>query len=636
MSNNAGLEDPSVGAINYVDVTRRKRGRVATRRGGGAVGEGGSSFFQSPDIRGTVERVAELLEVTYRSADLGNIADDVLAETVYILLTLQTHEVVYQRVLGTVLERFPTWLEVLRAPLEDLEAVLRTGGLQRQRALKLQDLLRVVYADNIDRGVGPAAGGDLTLEYLRDLDATAAERFLLTLPGIGVKSARCIQSYALHLDRFAVDTHIQRIFNRLEIVRDTRAKFDHDAFEEVVPPRLRRQLHVNLIHHGRTVCTSKPRCGSCVLVSFCPLTSRPPAAKPRRSARIREMRKRVAIDLFGGAGGLGHVFAEAGYRIAVAVERDRHAAQTYRANNPGVLVIEADVTTMTAADLRRACPDLGKPDVVLAGPPCQGYSHAGSRQPDDGKNGLFEHVARLAEELRVNYIVLENVPGLRRVNGVGFEDRIRRRLSRQYNVDVHDLVAANFGVPQNRRRLFFLARRKHLGPAPSAPAPTHRPPGEPILGSGDIGGLALDATPRLEDVLRGPLELPHSTEAEYKILADGTVLCNASTMRHSRKVVEKIEKIAPGEGPISYRRLELDLARTLVAGHRALPVHPWLDRTISVREAARIQGFEDGYFFCGPRWEQPLQVANAVPPAVALAIAQHLAVYMDTDDVGES
>jgi len=580
--------------------------------------------------------VAEVLEVTYRSADLGNIANDVLAETVYILLTLQTHEVVYQRVLGGVLERFPTWLEVMRTPLEDLEAVLRMGGLQRQRALKLQDLLRVVYADNIDRGVGPTVGRDLTLEYLRDLDAVDAEQFLLTLPGIGVKSARCIQSYALQLDRFAVDTHIQRIFNRLGIVRDARAKFDHDAFEQVVPPPLRRQLHVNLIHHGRAVCANKPQCGSCVLASFCPPASRPAAAKPKRSPRLLKTRERVAIDLFGGAGGLGHGFAMAGYRIALAVERDRHAAQTYRANNPGVPVIEADVTTLTAEDIRRACPDLGEPDVVLAGPPCQGYSHAGSRRPDDGKNSLFEHVARLADGLRASYIVLENVPGLRRVNGVGFEERIRRRLSRHYNVRVHDLLAANFGVPQNRRRLFFLARRKHLGPAPSAPVPTHRPPGAPTLGFDGIDGLALAETPRLEDVLRGPLELPHSTEAEYEILADGTVLCNASTMRHSEKVVEKIEKIAPGEGPISYRRLELDLARTLVAGHRALPVHPWLHRTISVREAARIQGFEDWYFFCGPRWEQPLQVANAVPPAVALAVAQHLAVYMNTDDAART
>jgi len=141
-------------------------------------------------------------------------------------------------------------------------------------------------------------------------------------------------------------------------------------------------------------------------------------------------------------------------------------------------------------------------------------------------------------------------------------------------------------------------------------------------------------TPRLDTVLAGPLELPHSTDAEYAAAPDGSVLRNASTMRHSQAVVDKISAIEPGGGPISYRRLERDLARTLVAGHRALPVHPWLNRTISVREAARIQGFDDTYFFCGPRWEQPLQVANAVPPPVGQAVANHLLPYLDADDAG--
>ena len=573
--------------------------------------------------------MGELLEAAYHSADLGNITEDVLSETVYILLSLQTQEPVYQRVWSELRKAFPAWLDAMNAPAEDVGSVLSTGGLQNQRAGKLQRLLREVYADNLRRGVGPAAGDDLTLEYLREFDTDAAERFLLNLPGIGVKSARCIEAYALGLDRFAVDTHIQRIFNRLGIVRDTPAKFDHDAFEQVVPPRLRRQLHVNLIHHGRAVCSSKPQCGSCVLVSFCPPTSRAIRAISGRPARKRQ---RVAIDLFGGAGGLGHGFTKAGYRIALAVERERHAAQTYRANNPGVPVIEADVATLTASDILRICPDLGEVDVILAGPPCQGYSHAGLRQPDDGKNQLFEHVVRLAEELNARYIVLENVPGLRRVNGVGFEDRILDRLRRNYNAEVYELLAAHFGVPQNRRRLFFLARRKDLGPAPSEPAPTHRVPGAPTGARGQEEAAALRETPRLEDVLRGPLELPHSCDAEYKVLPDGTVLRNASTMKHSKKVIEKIEKIERGQGPISYRRLELDLARTLVAGHRALPVHPWLHRTISVREAARIQGFEDQYFFCGPRWEQPLQVANAVPPPVGHAVATHLEAYMDADD----
>jgi len=93
-------------------------------------------------------------------------------------------------------------------------------------------------------------------------------------------------------------------------------------------------------------------------------------------------------------------------------------------------------------------------------------------------------------------------------------------------------------------------------------------------------------------------------------------------------VINKIRQISPGEGPISYRRLERDEARTLIAGHRALPVHPTQHRSISAREAAVIQGFPNNYIFCGPRAWQPLQVANAVPPPLAEAVARHLLEHL--------
>jgi DNA (cytosine-5)-methyltransferase 1 len=143
-------------------------------------------------------------------------------------------------------------------------------------------------------------------------------------------------------------------------------------------------------------------------------------------------------------------------------------------------------------------------------------------------------------------------------------------------------------------------------------------------------------TASLETTLTGHLEVDSGVVAEYRVEPDGTVLLNASTMAHSPKVIRKIAAIESGKGPISYRRLERSAARTLVAGHRALPVHPWLNRTISVREAARIQGFPDGYVFCGSRANQPLQVANAVPPPVAQALAEHLIPFLgEMPELGE-
>lgn len=137
-------------------------------------------------------------------------------------------------------------------------------------------------------------------------------------------------------------------------------------------------------------------------------------------------------------------------------------------------------------------------------------------------------------------------------------------------------------------------------------------------------GSKLPHTPSLEDLLNGDLEVPTGTHSEYVVSASGPVLVSASTMRYSSSVVGKIRQLRAGEGYISYRRLGRDIAPTLVADHRALPVHPRLTRTISVREAARIQGFSGDYVFCGPRAHQPLQVANAVPPPVAGSIDRHL------------
>lgn len=559
-----------------------------------------------------LDRIDELLEARYRSADLGNL-DDPLAETVYILLSKQTRDAVYRRVFADLRAAYPRWLDVLHAPLDALEEVLRPAGFQRQRAGQLFALLDRVYESNVDREVGPAgeAPGDLTLGFLHDFSDEAAEAFLRGLPGIGPKSARCVLAYALDREAFGVDTHVHRIFGRLKLGPSAGRKADHDPYQALVPGRMRKRLHINLVHHGRAVCReSKERCGDCVLISFC----------ERGRGQVGDENP-VAVDLFAGAGGLGSGFRTGGFRIGLAIESNRHAAQTYRLNNPGTPVIEARINSKTrGATLRRYLPKGTKVAAVLAGPPCQGYSAAGRRRPEHPMNRLYVHVARIARQLKATWVVLENVPGVRSVNGHRFFEPIVTALEDAgFAVNAHLLRASDYGAPQRRLRYFFLGRRDRRRAAPSVPPVTHRRHGE----------LACDQAtlPETQTVTARLAEIPTlgaGEEAERRVDPDGTELLNGSTMRHGPRVVDKIAGIAVGEGPISYRRLDPVEAATLVAGHRALPVHPVLDRTISVREAALIQGFPLGYFFCGPRADQPLQVANAVPPPLAEAVARHL------------
>lgn len=565
----------------------------------------------SLDVRKIIERIDELLEAKYNSADLGNL-DDPLAETIYILLSRQTRETVYRRVFADLRRRYLCWSELLQAPEQEVAEVLRPAGFHHQRARQLQELLSCVAAANEKRGLGPTADPpeDLTLNFLGAMSDAEAETFLCSLPGIGPKSARCVLAYALERKTFAVDTHVHRIFTRLGLVASNGRKKDHDPFQEAVPPRIRKRLHINLVHHGREVCrTNSTKCGDCVLVSFC----------GRGRTVVARDEHPVAVDLFAGAGGLGFGFREAGFRVALAVEADRHAAQTYRLNHPGTPVIEAEIdNSTTAKSLRRYMPGVRTISVLLAGPPCQGYSAAGARNPRSPINRLYRHVARLAKELGAKAVCLENVPGVRRVNGHGFLNSIRDALERAgFATDAHLVHACDYGVPQHRARYFFLGRRGKRVKAPGAPAATHRP--HHVAGSEPE-----TLTPRLADLLGELPPVPSGMVAEVFEDSDGARYWNMSTMAHSQAVVDKIAKIDPGRGPISYRRLELDEARTLIAGHRAFPVHPTLNRTISVREAAVIQGFPNDYIFCGPHAWQPLQVANAVPPPLAEAVAREI------------
>lgn len=568
-----------------------------------------------------VDRVAELLKLRYRSADLGN-KDDPVDEAVYIMLSKQAKERAYQRAYAELRKRWPTWEDVRTAPLDDVAETIASVGFGPSNARTIKLFLDAVLEESTLRGFGAT----INLDWLTELDNQDAEAALVGLPGMGPKSARCVLSYSLGREVFAVDTHVRRIFDRLGIVASVpERKVKHEQYDAVVPPALRLQLHVNLVHHGRLVCRSRaPLCGACPLVSFC---------EQGRRRDVSEDDRPVAVELFAGGGGMGEGFSK-NFRVAVAVENDRNAAQTYRYNHPGTVVLEADARHVTRHVLERLVPGSITPTLIMAGPPCQGYSAAGARDPEDEKNELFRAVTDLAAELRPRFVVIENVPGMRKVGGIGFVDAVVEALDAAgYDAGGKGnlLRACDYGVAQLRRRIIFLAQLKELGPPPSAPSPSHCPGWACRYRCGDEPGslCGLPPTPTVIERLADLPQLDAGEIAEFRVV-DGFALYNGSTMTHSQRVIDKISEIKPGTGPISYRRLHSDLARTIVAGHRALPVHPTLDRTLSVREAARIQSFQDSHVFCGKRGSQPLQVANAVPPLMAAAISDELARILES------
>jgi DNA (cytosine-5)-methyltransferase 1 len=357
-----------------------------------------------------------------------------------------------------------------------------------------------------------------------------------------------------------------------------------------------------LANHRRAICGSKPKCERCPLVSFCKFGVE----------QVKRGSKPAVIDLFGGAGGMGYGFRRAGFRIALAVEQDRDAAQTYRFNNPGVFVLEANVAEIHATDVKKIFP--ARPSVVCAGPPCQSYSAAGLRKPRDPRHHLFQHVLSISRVLKPDVVLIENVPGVDKVAGRNFRRIIERAIGNQFQTEVHLLRALDYGIPQVRRRYFFIGRHENLAPI-GKPRPTHK--------EKDTYGQ-LPQAPTVMDALRGLPYRKQGQPRDWTRMPDGTMIWNVGTMAHSPRVVRKIKKIRGAEGPISYRRLSRYYANTIIAGHRALPVHPTRNRTMSVREAAQIQGFDPAYIFLGRRANQPLQVANAVPPPLAEAIARRI------------
>jgi DNA (cytosine-5)-methyltransferase 1 len=360
-------------------------------------------------------------------------------------------------------------------------------------------------------------------------------------------------------------------------------------------------------------------------------------------------RRPIGIDLFAGAGGLSLGFEQAGFDIAAAVEIDPIHCATHEYNFPSTTVICASVVNITGKEIRRRA-NLGDVDidVVFGGAPCQGFSLIGKRALDDPRNQLVFHYVRLVSELQPKYFVFENVKGLTLGKHAEFLGELIAALGKAgYDVQspYQVLNAADYGVPQDRKRLFVIGARRGLS-APNYPKP-HEQRSTVWDAIGDLPDAdSFDELSTTDEIrakwktkavyakrLRG-LEVD-PTDFGYGREFDSNVLTSSLRTEHTELSKQRFVATEHGKTePISrFRKLPPDgLCNTLRAGTDSArgaftsprPIHPFLPRVITVREAARLHSYPDWFRFHTTKWHGFRQIGNSVPPLLGRAVASEI------------
>ena len=350
-----------------------------------------------------------------------------------------------------------------------------------------------------------------------------------------------------------------------------------------------------------------------------------------------------AIDLFAGCGGLSKGFMDAGYNIIVGVDNDQAALNTFEMNHNGAKALNADLSKQETFDKIVELAGNNNIDVIIAGPPCQGFSLTGPRNFDDPRNKLYLAVIEMVRQCKPKGFIIENVPGMARMYNGEVKDEILRRFKKMgYNIDCKILCAADYGVPQMRQRLIFMGVRKDLG-NPIFPEPTFTP--ENYRTCRDA---ISDLPTRLNDLGKEEDCYESEPQTEYQRIMRGTctILHNHVATDHKQFVKDTIALVPEGgnykdlpEGWGESRKFHMAWtrlhgskpSRTVDTGHRNI-FHYELNRIPTVREDARIQSFPDDFVFTGTKTQQSRQVGNAVPPLLGQVLGEQLKKIIGEDD----
>jgi len=356
----------------------------------------------------------------------------------------------------------------------------------------------------------------------------------------------------------------------------------------------------------------------------------------------------TSIDLFCGAGGLTAGFKLAGFRCLYGNDCNPSAIQTFKHNHPETHADSREIEAIDPRSVRQMLQmERGELTVLTGGPPCQGFSiNAPERFLDDRRNALFKHYVRFLDEFFPKAFVFENVPGMLSLAGGRIFGQIANEFTKRgYQLSAKILFAAHYGVPQERWRLFLLGSRD--GKAPVPPEPTHYAEGRANF----RGGRTMTFRVMQSDAYQSKAVSDYA-----RLMRNG----NKETYNHYAAILapqnrERLKYIRPGgswrdiphrllpagmkrarrsDHTRRYGRLRADgLAGTIMTKcdpHWGPVFLPDQERSLTVREAARLQSFPDDYRFLGSRVSQYEQVGNAVPVLMARAVAEAIAEHLAT------
>ena len=371
------------------------------------------------------------------------------------------------------------------------------------------------------------------------------------------------------------------------------------------------------------------------------------------TGRAEELTQMKIIDLFAGCGGLSLGFIQAGFSVEKAVEYDPVIANTYKRNHPEVDVIVDDIKNIDTSDMFAGT----MADVIIGGPPCQGFSMAGARIRqgfiDDPRNYLFKHYFNVVKTVMPKVFVMENVKGISTMQGGKIFEEIKRIFQdpeslngKPYRIYHRVINAADFGVPQRRERMIIIGTlidgvdidalwKKTIKDIKNE-YPNYF---DEVTVRDAIGNLSMTSE---DGVIDNPLP---KTAYEKYLSSDAHTITNHTRSRHSKVAIERMRQIKNGENYTvlneqinsvhsgSYGRLCWNEQASTITTRFDTPaggrfIHPDEDRTLTPREAARVQSYPDDYFFRGAYTKTYMQIGNSVPPLLGRAIAQVIKGYM--------